>query len=154
MKKKIQIILKKDHLNLGEIGKITSISRGYALNYLIPNDIAEIATKNKIKHITMFKQIKNKEIKNSEIISKALQKNLEILNKISIRKKIGKKNNIFGSINEKDIKNKILKYIGIKIDKKQIIINNIKKIGIFNIEINISNNIKCNIQVNIIPINI
>nr|YP_009391935.1 ribosomal protein L9 [Acrosorium ciliolatum]ARW60079.1 ribosomal protein L9 [Acrosorium ciliolatum] len=154
MKKKIKIILKKDHLNIGQKGKITNISPGYAFNYLIPNNIAEIATKNKIKHITMFKNIKNQEIKAYENTSKILQSNLEKIKKINIRKKVGKNNNIFGSINEKDITNKILKYIGISIDKKQIKVDNIKKIGIFNININILHNIQYSIQLNITPENI
>lgn len=153
MKKKIRIILTKDHLYIGKKGKITSTSQGYAFNYLIPNNIAEIATKNKIKHIKMFEKIKTQTIIANETESKAIQNNLKIIKKISIRKKIGENNNIFGSINEKDIRNKIIKYINVSIDKKQIKIPNIKKIGMFNIEINILNNTKCNIQLNIIPEN-
>lgn len=154
MRKKIQIILKKDYLNIGKKGKITNISPGYALNYLIPNDIAEIATKNKIKHIKMFDNIKITKTKANEVTAKNLQKYLNLIKKFSIKKKTGENNNIFGSINEKDISNIILNYTGITIDKKQIVVPTIKKIGVFNININILNEISSVITLNIIPENI
>nr|QCI06571.1 ribosomal protein L9 [Erythroglossum lusitanicum] len=154
MRKKIQIILKKNYLNIGKKGKIAKISQGYAINYLIPNDIAEIATKNKIKHINMFENIKIHKIKANEFEAKNLQKYLNTIKKFSTKRKIGENNNIFGSINEKDISNIILNYTGINIDKKQIIIPNIKKIGVFNININILNKISSIIILNVIPENI
>lgn len=154
MNKKIQIILKKDYYNIGKKGKIINISRGYAFNYLIPNDIAEIATKNKVKHLTMFNNIKHANIEANEIAAKNLQNSLEKIQKITIRKKVGENYNIFGNINEKDIVNNIWQYTGIIIDRKQINILNIKKIGVFNIEIQILNQISSRIILNIIPENI
>lgn len=154
MRKKTQIILKKDYLTIGKKGKIAKISTGYALNYLIPNDIAEIATEKKIKHITMFENIKINKVKANEVEAKNLQKYFSIIKKLTIKRKIGENNNIFGSINEKDISNIILNYTGINIDKKQIIIPTIKKIGVFNININILNKISSVMILNIIPENI
>ena len=46
----MQIILKKDVQNLGEAGDMLQVKDGYARNYLLPNDLAEIATKGAIKN--------------------------------------------------------------------------------------------------------
>nr|QCI04667.1 ribosomal protein L9 [Apoglossum ruscifolium] len=154
MKKRIKIILKKDSSNIGKKDKIINVKRGYALNYLIPNEIAEIATKNKIKHVEMFKLIKDKKLEKYKIQEEKLEKQLNIIKKISLNKKMGENYNIFGSINEKEIIEKIFICTSIKLDKKQITIPTIKQIGIFNIEINLFHNKKYNLQLNIIPANI
>ena len=39
----MQVILKKDVQNIGEVGDLVNVKDGYARNYLIPNSLAEIA---------------------------------------------------------------------------------------------------------------
>ena len=41
----MQLILKKDVQNLGEVGDLINVKDGYARNYLIPNGLAIAATK-------------------------------------------------------------------------------------------------------------
>ena len=40
----MQVILKKDVQNIGEMGDLVNVKDGYARNYLIPNSLAEVAT--------------------------------------------------------------------------------------------------------------
>ena len=40
----MQVILKKDVQNLGEAGDIVNVKDGYARNFLLPQNQAEIAT--------------------------------------------------------------------------------------------------------------
>nr|QCI06083.1 ribosomal protein L9 [Delesseria sanguinea] len=154
MKKKIQLILTKDYAHIGKKNKVIQVTRGYAFNYLIPNEIAEIATKNKIKHLKMFQVIQDKKLQDNEIKAKQLENNLKLIKKISFLKKTGDENYIFGNINEKDIIEKIFKFTGIKLNKKQIKIPNIKKVGKFQIEINLFYDKYYQLKLNILPINI
>lgn len=154
MSKKIKIILTKDYLNIGKKNTIINASRGYVFNYLIPQGIAEIATNKKIKHLNMFEFIKKNKIKQKEIQTEILYNNLMLIKKITISKKTGENNFIFGSINEKEIQTEIKKHTNFNLDKKQIKIPEIKKIGLFNCEINLLHNKLCNLQLNINPSNI
>nr|YP_009397523.1 ribosomal protein L9 [Dasyclonium flaccidum]ARW66709.1 ribosomal protein L9 [Dasyclonium flaccidum] len=154
MKRKIDIILIKDHVNVGSKGTIKSVSPGYAFNYLIPNSIAEIATKNKIKHLKIFKNILDKQKEKSIIEGNRLKAKLEYINRISIYRKVGENYLIFGSINEKDIISYIVKYLGNKLDKKQIRMTNIKQISSNKVEINIKDHISLVIQLNVLPVNV
>jgi len=154
MSKKVKVIVKKDYLNIGKKNTIIHLSRGYVFNYLLPEGIVEVATSNKLKHLSMFNLIKEEKVKESEIKSINLHKNLTLLKKITLSKKIGENNLIFGSVNEKEVLNQINKYTNIFLEKKQIKIPEIKKIGIFNIEINLSNDKLCYLQLNIHPSNI
>lgn len=154
MKSKVEIILKIDYPSIGKKNKITKVTRGYAFNYLFPNEIAEIATKNKIKHLQMFESIKNQEIEKNKIKSYEIEKNLQSIYKVSITKKTGDIKNIFGSVSEKDIIQKIKNCTGLKIDKRQIKLPNIKRTGIFNIDINLFYNTNYKMKLYIMPANI
>nr|YP_009394426.1 ribosomal protein L9 [Leptosiphonia brodiei]ARW62988.1 ribosomal protein L9 [Leptosiphonia brodiei] len=148
MKKKIQIILNN------ETESLVSVSRGYAFNYLIPKGKATIPTKKKIKHLKMFHRINKEKQKIDEIRIKTVSKNLEEINKISIRKKRGESNLIFGSITDKEILKWLLQHTNLQIVKNQIKINNMKTIGKTNFNINLKENLNKELQLNIIPANI
>nr|QVQ56826.1 ribosomal protein L9 [Erythrocystis saccata] len=148
MKKKIQIILHNQKQSL------INVSKGYAFNYLIPKGKATIPTKKRIKHIEMFQQIDREKEKIHKVNIKRITKTLGNINKISITKKSGESNLIFGSITEKEISQWIFKYTYIEISKNQIKKDNIKEIGRTNLNININQNTSKELQINIIPVNI
>lgn len=148
MKKKIQIIL------TNETESLVSVSRGYAFNYLIPTGKATIPTRKKIKHLKMFQLINKEKQKIDEIRIKTVSKNLEEINKISICKKTGENNLIFGSITDKEILKWLVQNTNLQILKSQVKINNIKEIGKANFHINLKQNLNQELQLNIIPANI
>lgn len=148
MKKKIQIVVEDKETNL------ITVSRGYAFNYLMRKRNARIPTKKQIKHIEMFQQIKQEKNKINEIKIQETKKQLENIGKISIYKKTGDNGLIFGSITDKEITRWIIEHTKINTDKLKIKIDEIKTIGVQNVNINIKQNITQSLQVNIIPINI
>lgn len=48
--KEMQVILKKEVQNIGEAGDLVNVKDGYARNYLIPKNYAEIATEGALKN--------------------------------------------------------------------------------------------------------
>ena len=149
MKKYIKIIL-----NNSQPPKIEKVSRGYAFNYLIPKKIAEIATKNKIKQINLQNHLSNQ--KKNQFQQKNLKIN-EVIKKIKmihIRKKCGSNYQIFGSVTEQEIQELISKIIKNKIDKKLIVIQQVKQLGSYLCNITLDEKIKTSIEIRIIPNNI
>uniref|UniRef100_UPI003003A692 ribosomal protein L9 n=1 Tax=Anunuuluaehu liula TaxID=3049639 RepID=UPI003003A692 len=151
MKKNRKIIIQNTHNKLGQKGDIVKVASGYAFNYLIPNNFAELATKGKLKHTQMLKYIQDKKLIESKIDAHKIQEKLQNISKISIIKTIGAKQQIFGKINEKEILAKISYYAGQKLEKKQIFLPSIKKLGIYEIDIQIFNNINSKIQLQVLP---
>ena len=47
----MKIILKKEVANLGEAGEVVNVKTGYALNYLVPQGFATIATPSALKQL-------------------------------------------------------------------------------------------------------
>nr|YP_010951618.1 50S ribosomal protein L9 [Laurencia catarinensis]WMP12557.1 50S ribosomal protein L9 [Laurencia catarinensis] len=153
MKKKVQIIIKNNNFKKEYKGKIVSVFRGHAFNYLIPNGIASLATMNQIKHHEMFSDIAKKEEEANSIAIKKIKSRVEKISKITIYKKIGNNKLIFGSVKEKDIINWIYKYTSIKFEKKQIQISNINSVNISIIKIQIKQNMIVTVKLCIIPYN-
>ena len=149
MKKYIKVILRNSHPP-----KIVKVSKGYALNYLIPKQMADVATKNKIEQINLLNNL------STQKINKSQQKNLKIktiinkLTMIHVRKKCGSNYQIFGSVNEQEVQELISKAIKYRIDKKHITVKQIKQLGTYLCEIIVNEGIKSSIRVRIIPNNI
>lgn len=151
MKKTVQVIIKAQGSYLGPINSIKSLALGYAFNYLIPNNMVDIASKGKIKHIKMLEKLKSKQAHITYENNLKIKSNLEKLNKINIRKKMGQNQQIFGRITEQEILEQIFKLTGEKLDKKQIKVPNIKEIGIYDISIKIEENLNTDIKLQVIP---
>nr|YP_010195632.1 ribosomal protein L9 [Gracilaria baiana]UAD83029.1 ribosomal protein L9 [Gracilaria baiana] len=151
MKKKITVILKKHLVNLGSVGSIVKVSSGYAFNYLIPYDFAYLATAGRLKHYKMFSSIKQRKLDEIKGKFQAIAQKLNKIAKISVKKKVGNTNQIFGSISDKEIISKILYITGEKLDKKNLYIPNIKKIGIYNLDIILTNEMRICIKLQVFP---
>ncbi|MDH3005009.1 MAG: 50S ribosomal protein L9 [Candidatus Shikimatogenerans sp. JK-2022] len=153
----IKIILKKKIDNLGNKYDVVDVKSGYALNYLIPNKYAIIATKSELKKNNELLKQKKYKIK---ILIKKYKKYIKLIKNININFYIKKKykNNtskIFGSITKKDIKQKLEKY-KIFIKKKNIYIKNkiIKNPGKYKIKIKLFNNLETYLNITILDSNL
>ena len=128
------VILKKDVKGTGKSGDVIKVSPGYARNMLIPRGLAVEATEGNIRNLEKQKQIQ----KENEAIEKAKAEEIALkLSKgnITIKTKAGEGGRLFGSITNKDISEAIEEQLGIKIDRRKIVLENpIKELGTVNVE--------------------
>lgn len=103
----MKVILLQDMAGLGKKYDVKNVSDGYARNFLVPKNLAKIATPKAIKAIEAEKKRLEQEKKIQENI---LQKNLESLKdlKIVFDGKNNEKGHLFAGIHNQDI-SKILK---------------------------------------------
>lgn len=148
MKKYIEVIIKNEQNNK----KITkTVVKGYAFNYLIPYGLAEIPTKGKIKHLKMLASSSLQKRRKINELGLKIKNELKNLGTIHLRKKCGQNYQIFGSVSEQDIQERILTLTGQRIEKKHIKISNVKQIGIHTCYIFIHDEIKTSMNVRILP---
>lgn len=130
----MKVILRKNFDQLGKIGDVVEVKNGYALNYLIPRDIAAVASKGNIRALEEEKAQKaNKEAKELELANKLAEE----LGKVSITipVKVGEEEKIFGSVTTQMISD-ALKEKGYDIDKRKIEIREtIKALGIYEVDV-------------------
>ena len=151
MKKYIEVIKKKGNNSSNNTQIIEKVKKGYAFNYLIPNGLARIVTKGELKHLKMLQESSSQKRNKIDLLSLKIKREIMQLTTIHFKKKCGKKHQIFGSISENDIQERIWHLTGQRIDKRQIIIDNIKQLGTYSCQIIVTENIKASIQIRLIP---
>ncbi len=141
----MKVIFIKDLKKQGKKGEIKEIKDGYA-KFLIKEGYVVQETKGSLKHLETENEKKKEETKRLTEEAKQLKGKLE-KEKISFIVKTGEHDKVFGSISVKQIKEKLEKY---NIDKKQIIIKNpISSLGFHEVEINLYQDIKANLKIEV-----
>lgn len=125
----MDIILKQDVENLGFEFEIVSVKPGYARNYLIPQGKAVIATAKKKEELNAILEARKAE--EAALIAVATEKSSKLNGlEIKIEAKVGSGDRLFGSVNNGDLADALVK-AGVEIEKKNIKIpgNTIKRLG-------------------------
>lgn len=136
----MKVILRKNFDQLGKIGDLVDVKDGYARNFLLPRQIAYIATKGNIRALEEEKQqLAKKEVKELEA-AKILAAELENVS-ITIPVKVGEEDKIFGSVTSQMIAN-ALKEKNYNIDKRNIDLEEpIKALGIYSVNVKLHSEI-------------
>lgn len=144
----MEVILKKDVQNIGEAGDIVSVKDGYARNFLLPQNLAEVATKgakeNREKNLARIKA------KQEKLHAEALEiaKKVEELGSIEFSAKAGESGKLFGAITTKKLSEEIKAKLGIEIDRKTISLDApINKLGSFTMNIKLTSKVKVSLGV-------
>jgi len=146
----MKVILKQNIKKVGEIGDIVEVSNGFARNFLIPQGKAISYSLGNFKQV---EYLKKKELANKEKELNEAKDLAEKLDNISleIKVKAGKEGKLFGSITSKDITDVIVSEYNIELDRKKIDLKEpLKKLGIYNIPINLYRGVVPQIKVNLI----
>ena len=147
----MEVILKKDVQNIGEAGDIVTVKDGYARNFLLPQNFAEIATKgakeNREKNLARIKA------KQEKLHAEAL-KTAEALEKLGVLEfsaKAGESGKLFGAITTKKLAEEIKVRANIEVDRKAISLDApINKLGKFNMQIKLTSKVKVSLGVNVV----
>lgn len=142
----MKVILSKDVKSLGKKGDIVNASDGYARNYLFPRGLAQEATDSNL-HVLNNKKEAERRQKLAE--TEAAQKLAESLKgkEIKLTVKSGENGRLFGAITGKDIADELNKKFNINIDKKKVVVDTIKQLGTYDIEVKLYPEISTRIKV-------
>ena len=146
----MQLILKKDVQNLGEVGDVVTVKDGYARNYLIPNNMAQMATAGALADRERnIARIKAKAEKlHNEALEKA--KKIEAIELIEISAKAGESGKLFGAVTTKKLAEDILEKSGVEVDRKLITLDKpINHIGDYLMTIKLTSKVKATLKVTV-----
>ena len=146
----MQVILKKEVQNIGEAGDLVNVKDGYARNYLIPKNYAELATEGALKNREQnIARIKAKQEKlNAEAMEKAQK--LEAFGTLELSAKAGESGKLFGTITTKKLSEELAAKSGIEVDRKSITLSSpINKVGNYTMLIKLTSKVKCELPVSV-----
>lgn len=144
----MQVILKKEVQNLGEQGDLVTVKDGYARNYLLPQNYAEIATKGALENREHnLARIKAKQEKlHQEALEKAAK--IEEFGKLELSAKAGESGKLFGTVTTKKLCEELLEKSGIEVDRKTVSLNApINRIGNYKMLIKLTSKVKTELEV-------
>ena len=134
----MQIILLTDIANLGHKDDVINVKPGYGRNYLIPQGYAILATEAAKKIVAEnTKQRAHKEAK------------LKAELKLTVGAKTSSTGKIFGSVNNIMISEALLAQ-GFDIDRKKIMLKEIKEVGTYTAVIKLHREVKVDVQFEVV----
>eukprot|EP00195_Chlamydomonas_chlamydogama_P009722 CAMPEP_0202900478 /NCGR_PEP_ID=MMETSP1392-20130828/11858_1 /ASSEMBLY_ACC=CAM_ASM_000868 /TAXON_ID=225041 /ORGANISM="Chlamydomonas chlamydogama, Strain SAG 11-48b" /LENGTH=202 /DNA_ID=CAMNT_0049586875 /DNA_START=69 /DNA_END=677 /DNA_ORIENTATION=- len=132
--KKTKVILVKES-PLGKEGDIKSVPLGYWRNYLAPSGIAKIADD---KILAEIRRIKEEEIRKKLEVkaqAQAFANALTTIGKFIIKKKVGDKDQIFGSVSIQEISDAIYQQTGRDLSEMKFTVPEIKAVGTYECQV-------------------
>ena len=124
----MKVILKEDVQNLGQQGDVVEVKPGYARNYLMPQKLAILFTKQQKKSIEEAQRVEERKLEREKDQLESVLKQVEGLS-LSLNMQSEEDSKLFGSVTKLDIV-KLLEENGITIDKKYVDLSSpIKTLG-------------------------
>ena len=130
----MKVILLKDVRKIGKKYDVKDVSDGYALNFLIPQKLAEVSTPKSMQRID---GLKSRDAAEQKIQEDLLMKNLKSLEGVSIELKenANEKGHLFKGVHKEEIISQIKKQTQLDITPEYIVLEKpLKEVGEHEIE--------------------
>ncbi|EFN53215.1 hypothetical protein CHLNCDRAFT_25930 [Chlorella variabilis] len=127
----MQVILVADVPGLGSEGTLKNVPVGYWRNYLKPQGLAAFADSNILDQIRKQREEEERVRMEEKAKAQAMATALATIGKFVIKKKVGEKEAIFGSVTTSELVEAIRMQTGRELDKKAVTLPEIKTLGTF-----------------------
>jgi large subunit ribosomal protein L9 len=146
----MEVILLSDVDHVGLRGDVVSVARGYARNYLLPRRLAEEATPARVaelqKRDTLRARHEAKTADQAQEIADALSGTV-----LRFEVKAGPTGSLFGSVTPTDIADEIWTTQKIRIDRRKIESDPLKRIGRYEVPIGLFEDVRVEVKTEVIP---
>src|SRR5919106_4337079 len=141
----MEVILIKDVDEVGLKGDVVNVARGYARNFLLPRRLAEEATPARVA------ELRKREQQRARHEAQTFEQAREIANVLEqtvlrFDVKAGPTGSLFGSVTPTDIVDEIWRLRKIRVDRRKIGMDNIKRIGRYRIPIELFTDVDVEVQ--------
>jgi len=146
----MDVILLEDVEKVGYRGEVVAVARGYARNFLLPRRLAEVATAARVAEVR--KREAGRALQEAKTAEQA-QSIADTLSKTVLRfeVKAGPTGSLFGSVTPTDIADEIWRTRKIRIDRRKVAIDPIKRIGRFDVPIDVFQDVRVEVKTLVVP---
>jgi large subunit ribosomal protein L9 len=146
----MKIILKETISSLGIIGSEVNVARGYARNYLLPQDKAVLATPQNRRRMEQEKAKFEIQIAKERKLAEDMAAKLESVS-CQIRAKVSEEDRLYGSVTVRDILDALATQ-DIVVEKRMVMLKEpLKTLGSYKIPIRVYKQVEPEITVEIVP---
>jgi len=146
----MEVILLKDVDKVGLRGEVVNVARGYARNFLLPRKLAEPATAGRV---TELKRIEDQRARSEARTVEQATQIADVLRQaeLSFDVKSGPTGALFGSVTTTDIADRIWADHKIRVDRKKIGTDSIRRIGRYAVPIQLFENVTVEVKTLVVP---
>ena len=146
----MQVILRTDVEKLGLKGEVVDVKRGYARNYLLPRRLAEVATPGRIAEIQRIDADRARhEARSAEQAAEIADTLTKTVLRFEV--KAGPTGALFGSVTPTDIAEELWRTRKIRVDRRKIDLDVIKRIGRFSIPVHVFEGVTAEVKTLVVP---
>jgi|SRR5579862_1057507 len=146
----MNVILLADVDKVGLRGDVVSVARGYARNFLFPRRLAEEATDARVAELRKRDAQRARHEAHSAEQAKGIADTLE-KTVLRFEVKAGPTGALFGSVTATDVADEIWRTRKIRVDRRKIEMENIKRIGRYEIPIDVFQDVRVGVKTLVAP---
>lgn len=148
----MKVLLIKDVDNLGYAGDVKSVADGYGRNYLIPQNLAVLATPGALRQADTIRKAAEKHRAREKSDAEAIVSQLAGL-KLMFERRAGETGKLYGSVTAGDIAEAIEAKTGIALDKRKVALPEpIRNLGEQDVIIKLMIDVATSIKVEVLPL--
>ena len=146
----MDVILLQDVEKLGLRGDVVAVARGYARNYLLPRRLAEEATPARVAEL---ERVEAQRARHEARTAEQAQEIADLLAKTVLRfeVKAGDTGALFGSVTPSDVADEIWRTRKVRVDRRKIDIDPIKRIGRYAVPVSIFEDVQVDVKTLVVP---
>jgi large subunit ribosomal protein L9 len=146
----MEVILLKDVEKVGLRGDVVSVARGYARNFLFPRSLAEEATKARVAELQKRESQRARHEAKTAGDAQAIATKLGAA-QLRFEVKAGPTGALFGSVTPTDIADQLWETQKVRVDRRKIGIDTIKRIGRYQVPIDLFQDVAVEVQTLVVP---
>jgi large subunit ribosomal protein L9 len=146
----MEVILLKDVEKVGLRGDVVSVARGYARNYLFPRSLAQEATPARLAELEKRDALRARHEAKTADEAQALAKKLGSV-ELRFDVKAGPTGSLFGSVTPTDIADRLWSEHKIRVDRRKIGVDTIKRIGRHQVPIDLFQDVTVEVRTLVVP---
>jgi large subunit ribosomal protein L9 len=146
----MKVILREDIDGLGKSGELVTVKDGFGRNYLLPRKKAVLANEQNLRQLEHEKSVIT--ARNAKLKGAAEEQAKKIGNiKITIKRKVGEQDKLFGSVTALDIAEAMAAQ-GQQVDRRGLHLPEpIKTVGTHEVELRLHRDVAAKIKVEVVP---
>ncbi|TML60043.1 MAG: 50S ribosomal protein L9 [Actinobacteria bacterium] len=146
----MEVILRSDIDKVGLRGEVVNVARGYARNFLFPRGLADEATPARVAEVH---KVEERRAKSEAKTFEDAQSVAERLGQIELRfdVKAGPTGSLFGSVTPTDIADQLWEKHKVRVDRRKIGGEPLKRIGRFQIPIELFQDVTVEVRTLVVP---
>jgi large subunit ribosomal protein L9 len=146
----VEVVLRQDVDKVGLRGEVVNVARGFARNYLFPRGLADAATPARVAEL---RKVEERRAKHEAKTFEDAQSVAERLGQVELRfdVKAGPTGSLFGSVTPTDIVDELWEKHKIRVDRRKIGVDTIKRIGRYQVPIELFQDVTVEVRTLVVP---